>query len=473
MRGNHAVAALLLSWAAAVRSPVQPAAQGSLRCTVELEDTARTALRLELRTPGWRLLALERQAGLDPEYLAFGLGSAWCALGPLAPRGLLRELADPLGFSPGSEVFAEPTGFRLEGALQGSCRRGLWLEPLPGRLGLFAVHRAPEAAEPWLGGLFSRGPPGLLQAGGALRLRRPGRMEVQALALWSLPPAQDAPAQEWLDERPGFPGGGLLHLGGSLRLEPPPGRLACRLLAAASGGKRVAPGLLALGRLDAEGGAWAVQGLLGACTADYRLPEGELYPGAWAAGLRLELRPRPALRLSGSWRCRVDRPPATPEANLPGTREGELSVGVEVPLPAGGRLEAGAEAGGRAKYAADGAVEESAGAGLELALGGKAGRIDLELRGGWKEGEAELRGQLGGERRGVRVLAGAAGSTDGRAAASGFRWHPFGRIELSGRDFLFWLSAGGGDNGREVSLGWSAAQALGKSPTGSTSRSRR
>jgi hypothetical protein len=473
MRKSFAALALLLP--GAMRSPMPSAAQGSLRCTaeLELEDPARTALRLELRTPGWRFLALERQAGVDPEYLAFGLGSAWCALGPLAPRGLLRELADPLGFSPASEVYAEPTGFRLDGTLQGACRRGLWLEPVPGHLGLFALHRNPDEAEPWLGGILGRGAPGLLQAGGVIRLRQPGWAEVQALALWSLPPAPESSAQEWLEERPGFPGGSLLHLGGSLRLEPPPGRLACCLLAAASGGGRVAPGLFALWKLDAEGGAWAAQGLLGASTADYRLPEGELYPGAWAAGLRLELRPRPALRLSGRWQYRVDRPPATPEADLPGTREGQLAARLEVPLPAGGRLEAGAEAEGRAKYAADGLVEESAGAGLELALGGKAGRIDLELRGGWKEGEVELRGQLGMGRRGVQVLAGAAGSMGGRAAASGFRWRPFGRLEVSGKDFLFWLSAGGGDSGGEVSLGWSAAQSLRKSPTGSTSRSRR
>ncbi len=220
-----------------------------------------------------------------------------------------------------------------------------------------------------------------------------------------------------------------------------------------------------------ERGTWSAQGLLGACSADYRPPEGELYPGAWAAGLRLELRPRPALRLAGCWQCRVDRAPPVPEGNLPKTEEGGLSARLELPLRAGGCLEARSEAVVRAKYAVDGGVQPSAGAGLDLALRGKPGSLGLVLRGDWKEGGAELRGQLCGERRGVRAQAGAAGRQTAGPAASGFRWRPFGRLELSGKDFLFWVSAGGA--GEMVSLGWSASQRLPASPTSRTSRSRR
>jgi len=491
MRQNLAAVALLLAGAAAVRSPMQAAAQGSLRYTVELEGLRETAQRLELRMPGWRLLALERGAGLDTDYLAFGLSSAWLALGPVAPRGLLRALADPLTYSPNSEVFAEPTGFRLEGALQGASRRGLWLEPLPGCLGLFALHRPPESAQPWTAGPFGGGALGLVQAGAAACLRRPASRQVsppgrspawrpafteaRALALLSLPPAPvpDSSPQDWLYERPPFPGGSLLHLAGSLRRESGAagGRLACFLLGAASGGQRVPAGLLGLWRLAAEGGTWSAQGLLGACTADYRQPEGELYPGAWAAGLRLELRPWPALCLAGCWQCRVDRPPPVPEGTLPKTEEGGLSARLELPLRAGGCLEARAEANRRAKYAADGAVQPSAGAGLDLALRGKPGSLGLILRGDWKEDGTELRGQLCGERRGVRAQAGAAGRRSAGSAASGFHWRPFGRLELSGQDFLFWISAGGA--GEVMSLGWSASQRLSVSPTSRTSRSRR
>ncbi len=481
MRKKLAAVALLLCGGAASRGLMQSAAQGSLRYTVELEGLREAAQRLELRAPGWRLLALERGIGLDPHFLAFGLECPWFAAGPLAPRGLLRALADPLGYSPASGVFSEPAGYRLEGALQGASRRGLWLEPLPGRLGLFLVRRPPQEAGAWGAGLLDGGPLGLVQAGGAATLLwdglAAGLVEAQMLALLSRPEPDwrcESPiSSEWFFEHPPFPGGSLLHLGGALRLEAGGGRLACCLMAAASGGQRVPAGLLGLWRLEAEGRGWNAQALLGACSEEYRLPQGEPYPGAWAAGLRLEVRPKPALRLEANWRRRIDWPPAAPEGGLPGTQEGGLSARLAVPLRAGGRLEARAAAEARAKYAADGGVEGSAAADLGLELRGAPGSLAVELSGDWGVGGGGLRGQLCGERGRVRLLVGASGQAAAGRAASGACWRPFGRLELAGEAFRFWLSAGAGDGSREISLGWSAVQALSKSPTARISRSRR
>lgn len=490
MRKKLASVALLLCAGMGWRSPMPLAAEASLRYTVELEGLQEAAQRLELRAPGWRLLALERGVGLEPGFLALGLECPWGAAGPLAPRGLLRALADPLGYSPASGVFSEPAGFRLEGALQAAPRRGLWLEPLPGRLGLFLVRRPAERADELGAELLGGGPLGLVQAGASVAFRWSGpgrsagprpsppvRAEAQALAVLSHPEADSRvsplasgpPAScppDWQQDRSLFPGGGLLHLGGALRLETGEGRLACCLLAAASGGQRVPAGLLGLWRLEAEGRCWNAQALLGACSEDYRVPQGESYAGAWAAGLRLEVRPRPSLRLEADWRRRIDWPPAAPEGGLPGTQQGGLSARLAVPLRAGGRLEARAAAEARSKYATDGGVEGSAATDLGLRLDGPAGGLALELRGDWGEGEAGLRGQLCGERGGVRLLVGAAGQPDAA-------WRPFGSLELAGEGFRFWLRAGGGDSGREILLGWSAVQALSKSPMVRISRCRR
>jgi hypothetical protein len=320
-------------------------------------------------------------------------------------------------------------------------------------------------------------------------LAPPLRAEAQAVALLSHPeadPAMDSrvspPASgdpDWLLDRAPFPGGGLLHLAGDLRLETGEGRLACCLLGAASAGQRVPAGWLGLWRLEAEGRGWSTQALLGACSEEYRLPQGETYPGAWAAGLRLEVEPRPALRLEADWRRRIDWPPAASEGSLPGAQEGHLGARLAVPLRAGSRLEARAAAEARAKYEADGGVESSAGADLGLQLHGPPGRLAAELRGDWEQGESRLRGELRGERGGVQVQVGAAvrvtASTVRRTASSSI-WRPFGRLELAGKGFRFWFAAGTGDfsdSGQEISLGWSAVQALSKSPTVRISRSRR
>jgi hypothetical protein len=483
MRNKLAVVALLVAGSAAGQSPMQSAAQGSLRYTTELEDWRENAHRLELRIPGWRLLAVERGIGLEPEFLALGLASPWCALGPLAPCGLLRELADPLGYSPGSEVFAEEAGFRLEGSLEGASRRGLWLEPFPDSLGLFALGVPTQHRNAGGAGLFGGAPLGLVQAGGVTRFRwpaagrqsgrisTPGSAEVEALALLSLLAftAPAAGAQDWLCERPPFPGGKLAHLAGRLRLEAEEdGRLACIILSAASGGQRVLPGAFGLCALEAAGKAWNAQGLFGVCSPDYRTPEGGLYSGAWTTGLSLQIRPWGAWRLDGSWRRKVDRPPAAPARNLPGTEEGELGVRLEVPLRAGGRMEVEADALARARYAADGGVEPAVNGGLEAYLRGKRGRLGLELRGTWTQDGRELRGLLLGQCGKVLLCVGAAGG-----GAPGVVVRPFGRLELAGEASLFWLSVGGGDTGKEVSLGWSVSQAWPVSPTTSTSRSRR
>ena len=482
MRNKLAVCMLCLAGGA-----VGAQGRGSLRYTVELENLQGTAERLELRIPGWRVLAVERRLGLEPEYLAFGLACPVAAFGPLAPRGLLRALADPLGYSPGSEVFAERAGYRLEGSLEGTSRRGLWLEPLPGRLGLFALHSPPAPS--------GSGPAGPVQAGGVARIRlpapgaapagdagsvraaAPARAEVEALALLSLPaPASAPPAgdpQDWLREPAPFPGGKLAHLGGSVRLEAGAGDdlLACCLLGAASGGERVTPGLFSLLELEAARRSWRAIGLAGACTEGYRAPDGELYRGAWAAGLRLEAQPGPGWWLAGSWRRRVDRPPAAPGRSLPGSQEGELLARMEALLPTGGRLEAKARAQARASYAADGGVQRWARGVLEVGLRRKETGLALELQGAWDEAGGELRGLLRGQKGGCRVEVGAAGDVPPRPSGAEFPLRPFGRLELAGRKYHFWVSVQ--ESGEEVSLGWSAAQALPVSPTSRTSRSRR
>ena len=90
----------------------------------------------------------------------------------------------------------------------------------------------------------------------------------------------------------------------------------------------------------------------------------------------------------------------------------------------------------------------------------------MELRGAWKEDGRELQAVLYGQRGGARLRIGGAWE-------AGCPARPFARLELTGGSYQFWLSAAAWPDDPEVSLGWSAAQPLPKSPTSRTSRSRR
>jgi hypothetical protein len=71
--------------------------------------------------------------------LAFGVSLPRLRAGTLAPSGLLREAANPLGFGAGSDVFREDTGLRLDGSAGTPARLGVLLMPVAGVLGLYVA----------------------------------------------------------------------------------------------------------------------------------------------------------------------------------------------------------------------------------------------------------------------------------------------------------------------------------------------
>ncbi len=69
--------------------------------------------------------------------LAFGISLPRLCAGTLAPSGLLREAANPLGFGAASDVFREDTSLRLDGSASSPARLGVLLMPIADRLGLY------------------------------------------------------------------------------------------------------------------------------------------------------------------------------------------------------------------------------------------------------------------------------------------------------------------------------------------------
>src|SRR5208337_1327124 len=167
---------------ARVRSTVQ---DGDLLVLSGWGAGAPSAQGLPGRLPGSGLPA----GGAAMEGPLLGVCLPWLRFGPLLQRGMLRQVSDPLGFSPASGVFQERTTLVLDGELS-SGAQGVLLMPVPGLCGVFCRPVGTGGNEY---GAFGHLP---LAAGSA----------AEAAVLVSRPRAQEPP-DEWFLSHGLFPGG--------------------------------------------------------------------------------------------------------------------------------------------------------------------------------------------------------------------------------------------------------------------------
>jgi hypothetical protein len=369
-----------------------PATAGSFRLGLDswLDGPDRHGFRCEVSSPGSRLiLAYQGEGppgGTAPVSLAFGLSTPWVSAGTLAPAGLIRETANPLGFGPESDVFHEDTGFTLDGSAASPQRSAVLLMPVPGRLGLFCREGSGGG---WQMGCFGRAGPanGFVLEGFA------------ALAS----PAADARQEQWRARLSPFPGALLAQSSARLLLDLP--RTAASLTLGVSGGERSPPGTFVHARVRMGEEAATAAFFLGLVDGSYRTLSGD---GSF------EL-----LKASGTFA--VSRPF--------GAAEFSCSVGVgQPPFAPVGYL----------------ATDCSAGASIERVYArGAAGSVRTRLEAqrsfrmepdGSRSDPVDCTASLIGRVRTVEMEAGA--STDGagvRALAS-VRWMPAGPAPLASLD---------------------------------------
>lgn len=152
--------------------------------------------------------------------LAWGMSCPWIRFGTLAPEGLIREAAHPLGFGPASEVFREKTGLVLDGSADSPGLPGVVLYAVPGRAGMY------WRAAPGGGG----------ELGLVARTVPVDGVAAEWLAAAASPPAGST--EEWF---PRLSPGGLL-VATAVRLSCGLPRVSAILTAGRSGGERVATG---------------------------------------------------------------------------------------------------------------------------------------------------------------------------------------------------------------------------------------
>ena len=276
-----ALAACLFAGPALLGVPeTQPATPGSLglartRYTVRLEELELARHRLVMEFPGVKLMYLEELVGLESVERRLGVALPFAVAGPLAPSGLWRKVLSPLAHGPESTAHTEATGLRLDTSFDASSRRGAALvigspalRALRGGLAVVETAHTP------------------FQGAGWLECRAPGGGSFQALAVYSLPPADRQP-EAWLLPEVPYPGGGLLHLAGGMQVGSDTAALSWS--GALSGGPLVRSGIFSEALLLVEGRVCELSLLGGVSSPDYRTPHGSPGERALRGAARVEL----------------------------------------------------------------------------------------------------------------------------------------------------------------------------------------
>ena len=244
---------------------------------------------------------------------AFALSLPWLLFGPVTRTGLLREASNPLGFSPGSDVFAERTGVRLDGSLPAGAA-GLLCMPVPDVLGVF-----------WLPYDGARA------CGCFVSLPTFSGFRAEGFLGFSESRSEDQ-GEEWFHSRPVDPGGALTAAG--VRLGAEFSRLSVGATLGGSFSERAPPGSFLLLHGSLRGNDCFAEALLGRTEAAYRGLDGGGFDGASAFSVSAGIEgPARTVKLSHAF-C-VDQPGFAPGPRLASRETAGIVLEQHLAGPAG------------------------------------------------------------------------------------------------------------------------------------------
>ena len=192
--------------------PRTPARAGEVESTTRATSASRTANRLSADLGAMRAVAVDTRGSGEEGRTTFGLEAGPMVFGPVDLSGLHRLLRSPLGFAPGSAVYGEATGLRLDTSLDPTSRMGGELELLHGTVGL-SVFEDGDARTGALALRLGAAPGRDPRRARPLRRRSPASLLGIEL-MTSVSDVRERPAGDtWYPEEPGFAGGLLVHGG--------------------------------------------------------------------------------------------------------------------------------------------------------------------------------------------------------------------------------------------------------------------
>ncbi len=187
---------MLLLLLVTAQSPAEET-RGFLTARLSTDGTLQTRLRFKGRGS-----ILFGRIESDREGILAGSGgfaTPVFSLGPVSLKGMMREIRRPGCYRPGSAVYNEPPGVKLDSSLEGTKPLGAALYTPDGKTGgLCSIESGRLSWEMW--GVGEIGP----------------RVSIGGYAGWNgLFPGNRTQDEEWISDTPPFPGEELVNLAGS------------------------------------------------------------------------------------------------------------------------------------------------------------------------------------------------------------------------------------------------------------------
>jgi len=244
--------------------------------------------RIELQNGESVFFAADIRSKNEVEYQAIGVSSPYLRAGPLALKGLLREIFNPLAYGPGSSVFQERPEIRLERSFSGSSKTGIVFDPVPDHAECFLFHSS-----------------GVTKAGGSLSVPVGSYLETHLLFSTSQP-KRETVDDSWFTDRLPFPGDRLIHGATRLALDHP--GLFGSLSLGISAGRRIVPGYFTLLDIVMKTEMFQPELSVGISSPRYFTPDGKWCSRGMSLGLVLTFLPFDFIELEGGYTCRLDHP---------------------------------------------------------------------------------------------------------------------------------------------------------------------
>jgi hypothetical protein len=244
---------------------------------------------------------------------ALGFSSPWFVIGPLNRYGLLREIYNPLGYSPASDIYSEKTNLKLKGSFSYSRYQGLVFNPLPPLLSFYLIDKVDY---PWQVMKHNT-----WQLGGVLNLPISKFFYTEFLMSTSEGKLKND-YEEWFSKIPVFPGARIINLAQKIGICGDFYNII--ITNALSTGELVEPGNYSYALLGFNSNCMETKFFGGVCNGNYLSPEFEYNKNWLGCGFYTLLSPAHWFNLSIEYKRDFEHKEVLPVTFLGGS--GKLNV---------------------------------------------------------------------------------------------------------------------------------------------------